>query len=218
MPSSLAADRRGGIAGVTFVVLLVAQAVLLGQPKQPNASARAIAGWLADHRGPALASSYMLVLATVLFLFFAVALCRRLEAWGAPDDMMAVARLSAMLGLSMYMAISAVQVANVYLVSHTSADTTKALNAVEYVGGNLSGIPFGIFLVIVGWTARKTPAAPKWLAWSALLVGVADFASAGAFAQRGAFAAAGPVALLGALLYVWVLGASIHLLRARPLT
>lgn len=213
MPSSLAADRRAGVAGIAFVVLLVAQAVLLGQPKHPNASADAIAGWLAGHRSRALASSYMLALATVLFLFFAVALCQRLQASGAPEDVMTVARLSALLGLSMYMAVSAVQVANLYLVSHTSADTTKALNAVEYVGGNLSGVPFGLFLVLVGWAARKTPAVPRWLAWSALVVGVGDFVSAGAFAQSGAFAAAGPVALLGALLYVWVLGASIYLLR-----
>jgi hypothetical protein len=86
--------------------------------------------------------------------------------------------------------LSAVLVADVYLVSETSSDTTKALNAIVSVEGNLSGIPFGLFVLLVAWEALR---------------GVPGTAT-------------GPVVTVGALAlaFVWVLATSIYLLRPVP--
>lgn len=100
-------------------------------------------------------------------------------------------------------------------------NATRALNAVVFVGGNLACIPAGLFPIAIGWAAL-TSSAPRWLAWASLVLGVIQFLAAAGFVRSGAFSPTGPVVMIGGLIlfFVWVLAASVHLLRrpagARP--
>jgi hypothetical protein len=214
MASTPSVARRGGVAGIIFLALLVAQTVWAGEPPDPGAPPVTIATWLADHRTQVLGGSYLIVLATVVFLFFVVSLCRRLEVAGADPGLTMVARLAAVLNGASYVVLSAVQVGNAFLVPQSNADVERALNAVVFVGGNLACVPSGVFLLAIGWAAR-TSAAPRWLVWSSLVLSALQFLAGFGFARQGAFSPTGPVVLFGGLIlfFVWTLAASVHLLR-----
>ncbi|HUL72726.1 MAG TPA: hypothetical protein VLT86_06465 [Vicinamibacterales bacterium] len=216
MPTVQNADRRGGIAGLLFLALLVVQAVLMGEPPSPNAPAETIGAWMTDHRTQVLTGSYLIVFATAFFIVFVVGLCRRLETAGGDSDVTMVARLAALLNGSVYLALSAVQVGMFYLVPHGDANVVRTLNAVVFVGGNLACIPSALFLLAIGWAARGS-SAPRWLSWASLILAPIQLAAAACVAQTGTFSPTGPVVMVGGLLlfFVWVLAASVLLLK-RP--
>lgn len=163
-----AALHSKGWAGLSFIILVVAQAVLAGLSQPPaHADAAAVDAYLATHAHALLISAWLALPITGFFLWFDVGISRYLRDHGREDD-----------GLPTFVLICGVTIAAVYMLwqavmaclvfagaALAPAGTMFWWSLQVLVGNVFLAVPSMFFIYGVAHSMRRHESAPWWLAW-----------------------------------------------------
>jgi hypothetical protein len=189
------------LTGVAFVILVVIAFAVSGSTPDINDSPQKILTYYNDHDSKQMFASFLLALGTVFLLFFLGVLRTVLRAAEG-----AVGRLSAVaFGGGLVLGVGILSFAGFNFVladgaDHLTPDAAQALNAlnVDFFFPVAAGL--ATLLVATGISAVRSRVLPAWLAWIAIVLGIAAITPVGFFA----FLAFG----------IWVLVVSVLLWRA----
>ena len=207
--------RIGGIAGIVFVVLVVATFFL---PETPDADDRTleIARQVKEDRDGLIAGIYISGIASALFLFFTAGLWARLRA-GEPERGASVVTLLAGLGSSIIIIIGSM----VLYALIDAADDGREPAAIRalfelsdplFIGIGFTTIAFYAGVALSARAGRTLPAPLYWLA--AILAVLFTVALLGLFSEDDDGGVLGGIFFLGLLInFVWILATSIVMLR-----
>lgn len=173
------AVRVAPLTGLVAVVLTVAGFLLFGDTPDYGASGAEVRTFYEDHRAQLAVSLYLLVLASVFFVFFAAHLARVIRAVPGGDWLHRVVFAGGVLIAVGFLVGAALTLALVDLSDKSSAadEALQALNAVNedffipFVGG------MGLMLLATGLATVRAEATPwpRWLSWVAVALGVLVF-------------------------------------------
>jgi hypothetical protein len=216
-------DRRAWSAGIVFVVALLAESVITGGiPINQDDSAAKIAREVHEHRDRVLIAAY---LSSIYALAFVIWLCKLHDHLRRSIAEPRVLHSLVLVGGVLMIALHATSDVGIYGLlggkiatyaaqqeqglSYTLYLLTFALDSVGDVFGSL-------FLVAAGLLALRSATLPRWLAWVAIVAGVALFLQG--FGLGGVIATFGLVIdLIGFVLFLFfVLVSSVIRLRDRP--
>jgi hypothetical protein len=201
-------SRWGPAAGILFVVLYVAAWFVSATPDSDD-SAADVAAFYADktHRVAMLVATYLFIAAALLFLWFLVALRRRLlQAEGAGGPLAALSYGAGIVFVGLLIVGVFALAAVPGNISFGGADPPRDGDIVTTVQG------IGLGLILIGGMLSaataivasavltlRTGALPRWTAWVGLAAAVALLFAFAWLPQLG--------------LLVWVLGVSFAMLR-----
>jgi hypothetical protein len=210
-------QRTAGVAGLVFAILAtIAGLVLAPQPPMSNASVSTIVHYYADHRTGILIQGYVFGLSWVAFLVFAGGLWRALRA----SDMWASA---ALIAAGVWLALNMVSQSTISGISDRVAGsfpipaTIIGMHSqiVMYFGFSFFALAALVGAAVTG--ALQTGIWSRWLCWFGYLVAALALVAALSLAvpSNGALFALLVIAYL--LFTIWVIWASIELLRTRAI-
>jgi hypothetical protein len=172
--------RVAPLTGLVAVALTVAGFLLFGDTPGFDAPGDEVRSYYDDHQAQVAVSLYLLVLASVFFVFFAAHLARVVR--GVPSGgewLHRVVLAGGILLAAGFLVGSALTFALLDLSDESSAsdEALQALNAVNedffipFVGG------MGLMLLAMGLATVRATAAPlpRWLSWAAVVIGVLVF-------------------------------------------
>jgi hypothetical protein len=172
--------RVAPLTGLVAVALTVAGFLLFGDTPGFDAPGDEVRSYYDDHQAQVAVSLYLLVLASVFFVFFAAHLARVVR--GVPSGgewLHRVVLAGGILLAAGFLVGSALTFALLDLSDESSAsdEALQALNAVNedffipFVGG------MGLMLLATGLATVHATAAPlpRWLSWAAVVIGVLVF-------------------------------------------
>ncbi len=226
--TSSAWERYAWVAGVFYVVALVAESVVgvLGGGVSQNASAAKIANMLFDHRGRLLVITYLSVVYAAMFLIY---LAKLYDLLRRDTDRSRFLGSLVLVGGTLFIALHAVSDIGIFGllgaklasfgshdqgVSYTLYLMTYGLDSVGDVFGSLFAFAAGLLVIGSG-------VLPRWLGWASILAGILFFLQG--FGLGGVIGSFGLVLdLIGFVLFlIFVLVSSVILLtreNARPHT
>jgi hypothetical protein len=172
--------RVAPLTGLVAVALTVAGFLLFGDTPALDAPGRQVRSYYDDHQAQVGVSLYLLVLASVFFVFFAAHLARVVRGLpNAGDWLHRVVLAGGVLIAVGFLAGATLTLALLDLADEPTA-TNAALQALNAVNEDFF-IPFvagmGLMLLAAGLAtvrAADTPL-PRWLSWAALVIGVLTF-------------------------------------------
>jgi hypothetical protein len=220
MRTSSAWQRYAWVAGILYVIALVAETVvgLLGGGLSQNGSAAKIATALYDHRGRLLVVTYLSVVYAAMFLIY---LSKLHDLLRRDTDRPRFLGSLVLVGGALFVALHAVSDIGIFgllgaklasfgfqhdqAVSYTLYLMTYAFDSVGDVFGSLFAFAAGLLVIGSG-------ALPRWLGWVSILVGILFFLQG--FGLGGVIASFGLVLdLIGFVLFlIFVLVSSVILL------
>lgn len=173
--------RVAPLTGLVAVVITVVSFLLFGDTPGVGASGREVGSYYDDHRAQLAVSLYLLVIASVLFVFFAACLARTvrdvLPAGGGWLHRVVLA--GGVLLAAGFLVGSSLTLALLDL-AHKSSATGPALQALNAVNEDFF-IPFvagmGLMLLATGLATVRAAGSPlpRWLSWAAVALGVLVF-------------------------------------------
>lgn len=220
-PSSSAWERYAWVAGIVFIVALVAETVVsvTGVPISQNDSAAKIANALADHHKRVLLAASLSVVYAAAFPIYLSKLHRLLR---GPADRAGFLAPLVLIGGTVFVVLHALSDVGIYALLGSKLATygaqhdqglsyglylmTFGLDSVGDVFGSLFALATGVLVI-------RSGVLPLWLGWMAMLVGILLFLQG--FTLGGVVATFG-LALDGVgfvLLLIFVLVSSVILLR-----
>ncbi|MDH6449012.1 MULTISPECIES: hypothetical protein [unclassified Streptomyces] len=199
--------RVAPLTGLAAVVFTVVGFLLFGDTPAYDAPGRQVRFYYADHQGQLGVSLYFLVVAAVLFVFFAAYLARLVRDVPPGDGWLHRVVFAGGVLVAVGFLIGATLTLALLDLADESSATPQALQALNAVNEDFF-IPFvggmGLMLLATGLATARASASPlpRWLSWAAVVLGVLVFVPwVGFFA----FMAAG----------IWVIIVSVLLAR-RP--
>ncbi|MEU0414412.1 hypothetical protein ABZ307_42515 [Streptomyces griseorubiginosus] len=169
--------RAAPYTGLAAVVLTVVGFLLLGDTPEYDAPGRQVRFYYADHQGQVGTSLYLLVIAAVLFVFFAAYLSRAVRDLTPGGGWLHRAVLAGgVLIAGGFLAGAALTLALLDLSDKSSA-TPQALQALNAVNEDFF-VPFvvgmGVMLLATGLATVRAADSPlpRWLSWAAIALGV----------------------------------------------
>lgn len=209
-------NRLGSVAGFGYVCLAIVAAIVTGVRPPPEAGSGAIRDFFIDKHSALVAQGWLYALASVLLLWFALAL-RSVLRTASPDSHLGevfFAGTAVVAGLSLV--AMAIQIVIAKAASRLSPE------AVRVVGYDFVLVQFLLSGFIVATTAIayaacviRGTALPRWTAWVAVWAAVLNVAATlTVFVPSGAFSINGGVAvwLPGVSTTLWYLSAAVALL------
>ena len=192
-------ERLLPLAGVLFTVIFAIGFLTSGEtPDSDSPGAEVVEHY--DDSGMIFFGVIMLLLAGVVFMFFAGVLRRHLAATG-PEWLASVVFGGAVVfavGLGVFLSS---QVALAEAADANQVAVAEALNVIDNNNFGPTVIGLAVVLLASAWHVLSTRSLPVWLGWIALLLGI--------------LAVAGPLGFIAFLLFpLWVLAVSIVLFRA----
>lgn len=190
----------GLLAGILFVALvIVAFVVLGGDTPELKDSAQKVQSYYTDHNDREQAASVVLAIAMLFGAIFVGHLWSYLRgATGPGAAWPAVALVGGTVAIAGFLTSAGIHLALAEAADkHYTADSLRTLNALDSDTFFAMGGGMAILLLGSGASLLRSAAAPAWLAWSALVIGILGFTPIGFFA----FAASA----------LWVLAASVVL-------
>jgi hypothetical protein len=192
-------ERLLPLAGVLFTVIFAIGFLTSGDtPDSDSPGAKVVEHY--DDSGKIFFGVIMLLLAGIVFMFFAGVLRRHLAARG-PEWLATVVFGGAVVyavGLGVFLSS---QVALVEAADANQAAAAETLNVIDNNNFGPAVIGLAVVLLASAWHVLSTRSLPVWLGWIALLLGI--------------LAVAGPLGFIAFLLFpLWVLAVSIVLFRA----
>jgi len=172
--------RVAPLTGLAAVVFTVVGFLLYGDTPGYDAPGREVRFYYADHQGQLGTSLYLLVIASILFVFFAAHLARLVQGVPSAGDWLhRVVFAGGVLIAVGFLVGSALTLALLDLSDKSSATdgALQALNAINedffipFVGG------MGLMLLATGLATVRAAASPlpRWLSWAAVGIGVLVF-------------------------------------------
>jgi hypothetical protein len=171
------------LCGIAFVILAVVVFALTGEGKDPSENTeQEIAQYWQDNQDKNELAAFLLGGAGILLLFFGGWVRQVLRA-ANPDGLLPAVNFGAVIVIVAGLGVGAtLHLALVASVDDVSPTVTAALNNIDY---NFF-IPFAVgmstFLLSLGISVVQNGGLPKWLGWTAVVVGIASFTPAGFFA------------------------------------
>ena len=192
-------ERLLPLTGVLFTVIFAIGFLTSGDtPDSDSPGAKVVEHY--DDSGKIFFGVIMLLLAGLVFMFFAGVLRRHLAALG-PEWLATVVFGGAVVyavGLGVFLSS---QVALAEAADANQAATAETLNVIDNNNFGPAVIGLAVVLLASAWHVLSTRSLPVWLGWIALVLGI--------------LAVAGPLGFIAFLLFpLWVLAVSIVLLRA----
>jgi len=191
-------ERFAPLAGALFTVILAVGFLTSGDTPDSDSTGETVVEHY-DDSGKILFGVVLLLLAGVLFMFFAGVLRRHLAAFG-PEWLASVVFGGAVVyvaGLGIFLSS---QIALVEAADADQAPAAEALNVID--NNNFGPVAIGLAVVLLAsaWHVLSTRSLPVWLGWVALVLGV--------------LAVAGPLGYIAFLLFpLWVLAVAVVLFR-----
>ena len=202
--------------GVAATVAIAAGAVILGSAPKSNDAADVALRLTRDHRGRLLASMWVLGFGMVLSLVFVVGLSAVLRRPGSASDPWPTVVLTTgiatfTLGLAALSFVSSAA----YRSNDLSADSARSLWDLFAATTNVSNVATVFLTAAVGIMILGGDVLPRWIGWSSFVVALAHLVATLSLARDGAFSPTGALGQAPGFLYlVWMLAASVALLRA----
>jgi hypothetical protein len=170
------------LAGVVFVALAVAGFAIGGETPSMDDSAQKIINFYKDNEGREYAASFILIF-SVPFAAIFVAHLHSLLTWSSSrrawTTMAAIGGGALVAGL---LAGAAFHFAITEAVDNDFApDSVRAISAIDLDSWPLFGGPMFVLLIGAGAAVLTSTAMPRWLAWTALVIGILGFTPAGFF-------------------------------------
>lgn len=172
--------RVAPLTGLVAVALTAAGFLLFGDTPALDAPGRQVRSYYDDHQAQVGVSLYLLVLASVFFVFFAAHLARVVRGLtNAGDWLHRVVLAGGVLIAVGFLAGATLTLALLDLADEPTA-TNAALQALNAVNEDFF-IPFaagmGLMLLAAGLATVRAADAPlpRWLSWAALVIGVLTF-------------------------------------------
>ncbi len=191
-------ERLAPLAGVVFTVLFAVAFVTSGETPEGDATGEAVIKHY-DDAGKFLLSVFLLLLAALLFMFFAGVLRRHLAA-GGPEWLASVVFGGAVVyvvGLGLF---ASSQFALVEAADANQPGVAQALNVIDNNNFAPAAIGLAAVLLSTAWHVLTARSLPMWLGWVALILGI--------------LAVAGPLGFFAFLLFpLWVLAVAVTLFR-----
>jgi len=215
------ADAKGrrfdGITGLAFAVLALVSFLLPGPPPKADESAERVVTYFTQHRSDILAGDFLLMISSLLFLWFLGALRSYLRAAeGGEGRLSAAAFGGGVVGIGLL--VGGVGVLNGIAFKVAQAgDQLLVRGLYDVSNGVLTGAGFGfaVLLAAASCSAARSGAFAPWVYWSGSVIavlqvigGIALFAKSGFFAVGGAFSFIAPLTAL-----VWVAAVSVVLFQ-----
>ena len=206
-------EQIGAGGGIVFVLLQVASQVLIqagGSEPAFGASAAEIESFFMNqNRQLALTGGFLSVLSIIAFIWFLGALWARLRRYeGEPGWLSLVAFASGLVGIAAILGSGGWELAILRLGDGLEAETLQLL----FDLGNFTFAAFWValagMLLAAGVVAIRDGALPRWLGWFGLLLAGALLA-----VRTVWFTELGVKFLPYALFWVWLIAASISLIR-----
>jgi hypothetical protein len=191
-------DWVGPATGIVFAVLLAITLILAGEGVDPNDGVDEVVEYYTDNEDEILISGFLGGFAVIFFLYFAGYVRKVLRDAEGPGGVLSAVSYGGAIVFAVGGAIaSTLSIALAESFDDIDPAALEAMNAIAYNYFIPFAVGFSTFLLATGISAVRHGALPSWLAWSAIVLGVATYTPAGFFAF-----------LLGLL---WVLVASIVL-------
>jgi hypothetical protein len=211
-------ERIGAVSGILFFLAVMGNFFTPDTPDvdDPNGT---IVRELADDRTGHVASVYLLGLGALLFLLFAAglwALLRRAEADRGPSVLVLLGGV----GSALIILIASMSYYAVVEAADSGRDpvAVRALFELQNTVFVAIGWTTAIFYLGVALSALGTRSLPAWLTWPAvLLAALFPITLLGLISRDDEGGVLGGILFIGLLLnFIWILAASIVMLRARP--
>jgi hypothetical protein len=190
------------LSGIVFVLLIALAVVIGGGTPNPDASAAKVMSFYNAHDAREIASALVLATSVPFLAFFAVALATALwpvEADGRPVWELVLVGGSVLAGGAILLA-AAVHFALADGADHLSASALQVLNVVDGDGWVAWNAGIGVMMLGAAGCLLSRATGSRWLAWTALPLGVLLFIP---FADFFALLASG----------LWILTTSVVLFR-----
>lgn len=214
---SLEARRRweqiGAAGGIAFVILqLVSQSLIQAGGSEPafDAPAAEIEAFFMNRNIQlALTGGFLSVLSTIAFIWFLGALWARLRrSEGEPGWLSLVAFASGLAGMAAILGSGGWELALLRLGDGLEAETFRLLFDLGNFAFAAYWVALASMLLAAGVVTIRDGAFPRWLGWSGLLVALALLAVRAVW-----FTASGVKFLPYVLFWVWLIAASISMMR-----
>ena len=208
--------RWGGIAGLAFLVLAFAGALLPGFPPRVTDSENEILSYVSDGKTQLLVASLCWAASAGLVIWFTAAFAEAIRERDERSDVhMALLAGSVLVGGAIFMN-AAGTAAMAYGIDEISPELTVALFQGLMVLGAMVGFAAALPLTAAGIGVLRTKMLPDWLGYLGLAAAAVSVVGAFAiFAESGDYVPGGPVMSLVSLVAggIFVLCASAYMVR-----
>jgi hypothetical protein len=194
-------ERLAPLMGVLFAVIFAVGFLSSGDTPDSDESGAAVVDHYEDS-GKILFGVILLLLAGIVFMFFAGTLRRRLADVGLEWVASVVLAGGAIYAVGLGGFLSS-QIALVEAADANQAAAAETLNVIDNNNFGPAVIGLAVVLLASAYHVLSTRSLPAWLGWVALVLGV--------------LAVAGPLGFIAFLVFpLWVLAVSITLFRSAP--
>jgi hypothetical protein len=172
--------RVAPLTGVVAVALTVAGFLLLGDTPGVGDPGREVGSYYDDHRAQTGVSLYLLIIAGVLFVFFAAYLARVVQDLRPVGEWLHRVVLAGGVLIAVGFLVGAALTLALLDLSDKSSASPQALQALNAVNEDFF-IPFvagmGVMLLAAGLATVRANGSPlpRWMSWAALVLGVLVF-------------------------------------------
>jgi len=214
-------DRLGAAAGIASVLLLVALFTVFPSLPAPDDPISEIARSARDDSDGLLRGAYAGALMTGTLLLFGASVAARLRRAERGSGGWWLVALIGIAGTSIGIVGNALEIMFVRAVGHGATGSGLWIGyGADHWLGVLTAIPLALFLLGAGMGTRATGVLPRWLAWLGIALSLLFLAGAGSVTGDEVDGGIlGMPLLLGYLgLLVWILAASVSMLRPRGAT
>jgi hypothetical protein len=191
-------ERFAPLAGALFTVIFAVGFLTSGDTPDSDSAGETVVEHY-DDSGKILFGVIMLLLAAVVFLFFAGVLRRHLAERGSEWLASVVFGGAVVYAVGLGVFLSS-QIALVEAADANQTAVAEALNVIDNNNFGPAAIGLAVVLLASAWHVVSTRSLPVWLGWVALALGI--------------LAIAGPLGFIAFLLFpIWVLAVAVVLFR-----
>ena len=210
--------KLAGIAGIVFIVILIATLILPGTPPAIDDSDSDLVNFFTDNRSGILLAQWLGFIATVPALFFFsyfLVVLRQSEGDQPVRTLTALIGIAATAGMAIV--IAAILATGAFEAGHGLEEKmARIYYDLASIATNGQFAALGTYLLFSGWLIVSKRAFPVWCGWIGIVGGVLAVLSSACLASDGALAPAAPLAVFPAIAAFVVYTLALSVLMLRP--